>query len=73
MPIKYIGLISNQGPDFACLKFPIVQQPYQAPNLLNLKNPIPVTSSGYDGYKALAVIMAIYRSAAQNGKTIVLE
>ncbi len=38
-----------------------------------LKNPIPVTSGGYDGYKALQVIMAIYRSAAQNGKTIVLK
>ncbi len=37
-----------------------------------LKQPQPVTSSGYDGYKALEVIHAIYRSAEHNGRSIIL-
>jgi len=36
-----------------------------------LHTPSHVTSSGYDGYKALEVIQAIYRSA-EKGKTIIL-
>lgn len=37
-----------------------------------LHKPVNVTSSGYDGYKALEVIQAIYLSANHNGEKIML-
>jgi predicted dehydrogenase len=43
----------------------------EAKNLLNNKN-INITSSGYDGYKALETIHAIYLSSYLNGKKLEL-